>query len=292
MCVCDLYAHEGQKMKHQLFATLGIVTMIYGSAFAGEPLPTDFSSGANGWSGPGGIGGATTIELDGGNDGAYMLTVFNDFGITFRNNTNTDYLGDYTSADLITVSIDVRVDYLNFFGQDVSRPWLLELRDFDTAQGGYPWTSAWFLFDDISQSQNSEWTTYSVTFDPNSMDLPPGWGGYGAEDPDTFEPILPEGVAFSDVLSGVDEMVFTTLQPGFFFSFTDHTIGIDNITITRSGAICVADLNNDGELNFFDVSAFLGFFASQNPIADLNSDGGFDFFDVSLFLSAFSIGCP
>lgn len=199
-----------------------------------EPIITDFSSGANGWSGPSGPGGATTIVPNGGNDGEYMRTVFNDFGITFRNNTNADYLGDYTTADSITISIDVQVEYMNFFGQDVSRPWLVELRDFDTAQGGYPWTSAWFLFDNISQANNPGWTTYSVTFDPNSTDLPAGWGGYGAEDPNTFEPILPDGVTFADVLSGVDEMVFTTLQPGFFFGFTDHTVGIDNISITRT----------------------------------------------------------
>ncbi|MEM9373369.1 MAG: PEP-CTERM sorting domain-containing protein, partial [Planctomycetota bacterium] len=165
--------------------------------------------------------------------GAYMRTQFNNFGVTFANSTNQDFLGDYTSVDEVTISIDVQVEFLNFFGQDVSRPWLVELRDFDTAQGGFPWTSAWFLFDNISQANNDGWSTYSVTFDPNAADLPAGWGGYGAEDPMTFEPILPAGVTFADVLSGVDEIAFTTLQPGFFFGFTDHTIGIDNITISR-----------------------------------------------------------
>jgi hypothetical protein len=74
---------------------------------------------------------------------------------------------------------------------------------------------------------------YSVTIDdPNSDILPPGWGGFGAEDPDTFEPILPEGVTFADVLSGVDEIAFTTIQPGFFFSFDDYDVTLDNITIS------------------------------------------------------------
>lgn len=187
----------------------------------------------DGWTGPSGIGGFTTVETDGGNPGGYMRTAFNDFGVTFSNNSNAAFLGDYTTAQEITISIDVQVEFLNFFGQDVSRPWLLELRDFDTAQNGYPWTSAWFLFDNISQANNPGWTTYSVTFDPNSADLPVGWGGYGDEDPNTFEPTLPAGVTFADVLSGVDEIAFTTLQPGFFFGFTDHTIGIDNISITR-----------------------------------------------------------
>ncbi len=200
---------------------------------AAQTTVVDFSNDAEGWSGPAGIGGATAIEPTGGNDGEYLRTQFNDFGVTFANDTNQAFLGDYTSVDEVTISIDVQVEFLNFFGQDVSRPWLVELRDFDTAQGGFPYTSAWFLFDNISQADNAGWTTYSVTFDPTSSDLPAGWGGFGAEDPDTFEPTLPAGVGFNDVLSGVDQIAFTTLQPGFFFGFTDHTIGIDNVTISR-----------------------------------------------------------
>lgn len=193
-----------------------------------------FSNGAEGWVGPSGGGGATTIDPTGGNPDANMHTIFNDFGVTFSNSTNAAFLGDYTGAQSVTLSIDIQVNNINFFGQDVSRPWLVELRDFDGATGGYPWNSAWFLFDNISEADNSEWTTYSVTFDPNSAALPAGWGGYGAEDPNTFEPVLPDGVTFADVLSGVDEIAFTTLQPGFFFGFTDHEMRIDNISITRT----------------------------------------------------------
>lgn len=212
-----------------------IAPIALGCALAGaQTTTTTFSNGTEGWTGPAGIGGATTVPQTGGNDGAYMRTVFNDFGVTFRNTTNEAFLGDYTAAEEVTISIDIRVEYLNFFGQDVSRPWLVQLIDFDGAQGGYPYNSVWFLFDNISQDNNSGWSTYSTTFDPNATDLPAGWAGYGSEDPNTFEPILPPGVTFADVLSGVDEIQFTTLQPGFFFGFTDHTIGIDNISITRA----------------------------------------------------------
>jgi len=57
-------------------------------------------------------------------------------------------------------------------------------------------------------------------------------------------------------------------------------------------ASCEPDMNNDGDLNFFDVSAFLSAFGSQDPSADFNNDSEFNFFDVSTFLSAFSQGCP
>lgn len=75
----------------------------------------------------------------------------------------------------------------------------------------------------------------------------------------------------------------------------------DNTNFLNAGAVyvyagppplCPADLNGDGTLNFFDVSAFLTAFQSQNPIADFNGDGLFNFFDVSAFLTAFNAGCP
>jgi len=55
---------------------------------------------------------------------------------------------------------------------------------------------------------------------------------------------------------------------------------------------CPADLDKNGSLDFFDVSAFLDAFASQVPVADFTNDDRFDFFDVSAFLDAFGAGCP
>ncbi len=55
---------------------------------------------------------------------------------------------------------------------------------------------------------------------------------------------------------------------------------------------CAGDLTDDGLLDFFDVSAFLDAFASQDSVADFTDDGIFDFFDVSAFLDAFGAGCP
>jgi hypothetical protein len=55
---------------------------------------------------------------------------------------------------------------------------------------------------------------------------------------------------------------------------------------------CPADLTDDGMLNFFDVSAFLGAFSSMDPAADFTGDGLFNFFDVSAFLGLFIAGCP
>lgn len=60
----------------------------------------------------------------------------------------------------------------------------------------------------------------------------------------------------------------------------------------ESAASCDIDYNDDGVLDFFDVSAFLNAYLSNDPIADLDANGVFDFFDVSAFLSLYAAGCP
>lgn len=55
---------------------------------------------------------------------------------------------------------------------------------------------------------------------------------------------------------------------------------------------CSVDLNDDGALDFFDVSLFLNAYLSGDAIADLDDDGALTFFDVSAFLAQFSAGCP
>jgi len=59
-----------------------------------------------------------------------------------------------------------------------------------------------------------------------------------------------------------------------------------------NSCLCGADLTNDGNLNFLDVSAFLAAFGVMDPVADFNNDGSFNFLDVSAFLAAFGAGCP
>ena len=194
---------------------------------AGDAV-VDFESGAEGWSGP------FFVEPAVGNGGGAGIRAFvQSTGIHATNNTHAEFLGDYTQADEVTLSMDIKVDLISFFGSPVSRPWLVELRDYDSALPGYPWASVWFLFDNISVADNGNWETYSVTItDPDSTTLPAGWAGYGDEHPTTFEPLLPPGVTFADILSGVDEVSFTTFQPGFFFGFTDFDVAMDNVSIS------------------------------------------------------------
>jgi len=67
--------------------------------------------------------------------------------------------------------------------------------------------------------------------------------------------------------------------------------GLHIVDITDSCRGCSADINGDGSLNFFDVSAFLAAFAAMEAAGDFDGDGRFNFFDVSAFLVAFGEGC-
>ena len=66
----------------------------------------------------------------------------------------------------------------------------------------------------------------------------------------------------------------------------------DLSTYPAAPADCPADLNDDGSLNFLDVSEFLALFGAGNRGADFVADETFNFLDVSAFLAAFGAGCP
>ncbi|MEY3141838.1 MAG: hypothetical protein RLY21_331 [Planctomycetota bacterium] len=275
--------------------TLIVAASLAPNSHADTTVVTFNKGNAQGWFGPNGndgFGGATTIVPSDGNPTWNMRTVFQDFGIPYINASNPAFLGDFTTSQSVTLKIDLRVENLKFFGTNVSRPWLVELRNSSLATGGYPWVSVWYKFAQISTATHGQWTTFSITFDPRATQLPPGWRGTGAEDPVTYAPVLPAGVTFRDVLEGVNSIAFTTLEPGMFFGFTDHTFRIDNITVTRVPASVPGDLDGDGGVGAPDLSILLsawGPCASGQPCpADLNGDGSVGPQDLAVLLAAWS----
>jgi len=74
-------------------------------------------------------------------------------------------------------------------------------------------------------------------------------------------------------------------------SLRDDDNGIDSGSAYLFDISCRVDLNNDGVLDYGDVSLFLSLFNSSDPAADWNYDGSFNQFDVSAFMAAFSEGC-
>jgi hypothetical protein len=77
---------------------------------------------------------------------------------------------------------------------------------------------------------------------------------------------------------------------------TDSDPSNNSVADTNSITVlaCTADLAAPwGQINFFDLSAFLAAYNAQQPSADLALPSGvFNFFDVSAYLNAFNTGCP
>lgn len=195
----------------------------------------DFSNGSQGWEGSqpaNGVGGSW-IDSSLGNGAPALHTVMENFGISFTNGSQ-NYVGDYSQLGSVTIGLDIIANSIRYFGQEVSRNLVVELRDYDNTPQGMPYTSVWFDLGTIDATLG--WQHLSVTIDDTTMAaLPAGWGGYGSPD-DAQGPGLPPGRTFADVLSSVDELVFTTLVPGWFYGFTDFDVAIDNISVSAGVA--------------------------------------------------------
>ncbi len=101
-------------------------------------------------------------------------------------------------------------------------------------------------------------------------------------------------VEFADVFSGTPTISGLTDMAFYDGDGTAHMLSLeeDRRVMVEAVCSCLADLNSDGTLDFFDIQAFLGSFAAGAPAADFNADGVLDFFDVQAYLGLFAAGCP
>jgi len=210
-------------LKQSILSTIAGASLLAGTSLAAQTVVT-FDNGGEGWDGNG------SIEQDGGNPDANAHFLIENFGIEFRTDSNAAFIGDLSGDASITVGIDALVNSITYEGAEVSRNLIVEFRSHALAQDGYPYTSVWYKLGVLQA--DSGWITYSVTVTPSGDTLPEGWGGYGAETP-LAEPILPEGVTFGDVMASVDELAFTTYEPGYVYGFTIFDVRIDNLSIDR-----------------------------------------------------------
>jgi len=92
----------------------------------------------------------------------------------------------------------------------------------------------------------------------------------------------------SPTIDGLDTLAFYDADGTAYML----TLEEDRRVMVEAVCSCLADLNSDGALDFFDIQAFLGMFAAGAPAADFNADGVLDFFDVQAYLGLFAAGCP
>lgn len=150
-------------------------------------------------------------------------------------------------------------------------------RWYDNTAGSTPMTDTMVV--EVSDDAGSSWVNLE-TVGPGGSEVSGGWitKQFSLNDIPGFIPSNQFQIRFSASDLGDGSVVEAGVDAVKLLSFDCNP--------------CVADLNGDGDLNFFDVSAFLTAFNSGDLSADFTGDGVLNFFDVSDFLSAFSAGCP
>jgi len=88
-------------------------------------------------------------------------------------------------------------------------------------------------------------------------------------------------VAASDetVVVGASNELEGSNDSGTVYAFASGLVG------------CDVDIDGNGTLNFFDISAFIELLGGREPGGDFNGDGRYNYFDISAFLGAYSDGC-
>ncbi|HLP83590.1 MAG TPA: hypothetical protein VK157_04510, partial [Phycisphaerales bacterium] len=264
-----------------------------GGVMAAETRVT-FENGNEGWN----VNTFDVPETEFGNPGANLrwANFADTWWLDLQTDTHAAFLGNLSRyGNSVTLSVDVRVNFIrNFFGNPTPQKIVLELRDYDNPPNGLPYVSVFKVLGEVT-GDFQDWQTFSTTIDPTSATLPAGWGGYGDEDPVTFEPRLPAGRTFANVLASVDKVLFTTAQPGYFYVSGFFDVAYDNIAISTPAPACDSIDFNQNEvfpedqdvIDFFSVLAGAECPTGTCNDIDFNNNGVFpedqdviDFFTV------------
>lgn len=240
--------------------TIACLTVFFcacAATLAGSPvaITSSFDTDAEGWSTD---KDARNFRWEpaGGNPGGFVAADDIGSGQYWRFAAPGAYLGDLSAYYGQTLSYELK--QLGVVGTVTNQS------DIDIVGGGIT------LEYRFGVAPAGEWTSFSVALTEGV-----GWEVAGSPASET---------QIRSVLTNV-----TSLSIRGEFRVGTDSCGLDNVQL---GDDCPADLNNDGELNFFDVSAFIDAYNTQDPVADFAEPfGEFNFFDVSAFIAAFNAGC-
>ena len=150
-------------------------------------------------------------------------------------------------------------------------------RWYDNSVGASPNADTFVV--EVSDDNGSTWTNLE-TVGPGGPEAGGGWFN------PTFDLSTISGFTLNDQFR--IRFIASDLGAG---SVVEAAVDAVNLQVVNCSA-CPADLNGDGELDFFDVSDFINAFNAGEPTGDFNGDGDLDFFDISDFINAFNAGCP
>ena len=243
-------------MRHERCVTLALTLACCGSVSLGAPpVVSTFDADAQGWSTDKDARNFRW-ETDGGNPGGFIAADDIGTGQYWRFDAPAAYLGDKSGSYGQTLSYDIR--QLGIVGTVTNQP------DVRLVGGG---VTIEYRF---GVAPTGEWSGFSVQIEAGA-----GWTR-GAQD-----------ATESDIRAVLADLTHLSIR-GEYRVGADAA-GLDNVSMGRG---CVADFDANGQLNFFDVSAFIAAFNNADPAADLAAPFGvFNFFDISAFIAEYNAGC-
>ena len=171
--------------------------------------------------------------------------------------------------------------------------------DFNGFFPGVGTLDSFALFSTVDLFRRSE---AAFAADPDALDFSTGTGGvFFSIDGDLSDgdDLLMEtgssngtGQQASHFLDGSPTLgiLDPTVAPGELLAISENDIlAIDVIGFDLVSPLLLGDVNQDGEVNFFDISAFIVILLSNGfqEEADTNQDGFVNFFDISPFVALF-----
>ena len=166
-------------------------------------------------------------------------------------------------------------------------------RIFDISDTTTPVELAHFDADVTTDQGSFEAFVYDLVLDNNRLHVAMSWTGLAVYDnTDPFNPVLlRHAPAALPPLNNVARYRDLEIRDNLLFTAAGDA-GMRIYDLTDCAGPCPADLDQDGDLDFFDVSAFLVAFSNSDPLADLQPDGNYNFFDVAQFIALYQNGCP
>jgi hypothetical protein len=140
------------------------------------------------------------------------------------------------------------------------------------ADGGSLISSATVRLTDQGGASVESWSVASGALTPGEETIP-----------FSIERTLPAGNYSLDVTALVS---YQGATPG------DAAAACDLRLTAMASNCCPGDVNDDGLLDFFDLSTYLNWYSSGDLRADFVADEVLDFFDLQAYLNAYSGGCP
>jgi len=165
-------------------------------------------------------------------------------------------------------------------------------RIFDISDPTHPIELAQFDADLTTPKGKFDAYVHDILIEDNNLYVSMSSGGFAIYDnTNPFAPVLRSHTPTQPLPISTDARYRQFIKDSNNLYIASASAGVRVLSLNGCALPCAIDYNQDGALNFFDVTAFIVAFNAADPIADLNPDGQFNFFDIAEFLIRYQGGC-